>query len=273
MKKLISIFSTIFILVLPIISLAQFDYLDDMINNDRSIYEAANPTFDAITGETMGENFALQNIEMIWSADSYVPYDYPGRALAAIDGFVDVTVLLDVSGGNPANLQYSWFIDNMFDEEQSGYGKINFRFGVRKFAEETHTVLVKIFNDSNSFYTEKSITIPIVAPEILIFPSIQNSNFSEHANISFFTRSDKKSSFIAKPFFFSIKKPGDLNYRWRISEQEAVGATGYESNVLNLAASTRNTNDPGTKNLLLTVDNGTMYPGQSAYRSISIKLR
>jgi len=269
MKKL-SLISIIIISfgLLPINIFAQFDYLDDMINNDQGIYEIANPETDTVTGE----DFTLKNIEMIWSTDSYVPYDYPGRALAAIDGFVDVTVLLNVSGGNPANLQYSWFIDNMFDEEQSGYGRINFRFGVRKFAEETHTVLVKIFNDSNSFYMEKSITIPIVAPEVIIYPSIQNPDFSEHADNLLLAPSNKKSSFIAKPFFFSIKKPSDLNYRWRISEQEAVNATGYESNILNLGASQRNANELGARNLLLTVDNGVMYPGQSAFKSIVIQL-
>jgi len=273
MKKIgLILFIIILFGFLPPISLAQFDYLDDMINNDRSIYEAANPTFDAITGETTGEDFTLKNIEMIWSADSYVPYDYPGRALAAIDGFVDITVLLDVSGGNPVNLQYSWFVDNMFDEAQSGYGKINFRFGVRKFAEETHTVLVKIFNDSDSFYMEKTITIPIVAPEILIFPSIQNSNFSEQAN-NLIVSSNKKSSFIAKPFFFSIKKPNDLNYRWRISGQEAISASGYGANVLNLAAPTRRPNDSSVRDLLLTVDNGVMYPGQATFRSVVMELR
>jgi len=253
---------------LPPISLAQFDYLDNMINNDQSIYEITNPG----TNTTTGEEFTLKNIEMIWSTDSYVPYDYPGRALAAVDGFVDVTVVLDVSGGNPANLQYSWFVDNMFDEAQSGYGRINFRFGVRKFANEAHTVLVKIFNDSNSFYMEKTLTIPIVAPEVLIYPSIQNSDFSEQANLLLLASSNKKSSFIAKPFFFSIKKPSDLNYSWRISGQEMVNASGYNANILNLAATQRNANDPRTRNLLLTVDNGAMYPGQSALKSIVMQL-
>jgi hypothetical protein len=272
MKKIILILSAIIISSLPIISLAQFDYLDEMINNDQSIYEVSQQQVDDTTTAT-GEEITLKNIDMIWSTDSYVPYDYPGRALPSVDGFVDVSVLLNVSGGKPENLQYSWFIDNTFDESQSGYGKRDFRFGIRKTANETHIVLVKIFNDSNSFYLEKTIIIPIVNPEIIIYTSAKNAIFSELAKKIIAVPSEKKSYFVAKPFFFSIKKATDLNYQWNVSEQEMVTATGASANVLTLSIPKKEGREREVRNLLVSVDNGWSYSKQTASKNILMQVK
>jgi len=272
MKKL-SLILTIIVLLgfLPMNVFAQFDFLNQMINDDKSIYELT-PLDSGTTTTAEDEGISLISCDMVWSTDSYVPYEYPGRALPAVDGFVTVTAILNVSGGNAANLQYSWFIDNVFDEAQSGYGRTEFKFGIRRDAQNTHTVLVKIFNDSNTFYYEKTATIPIVEPEILIYSSIKNYLFSEEAKNLLSISNNKKTSFIARPFFFSIEKASDLNYSWRISGQEPINSTGFDSNVLELSSSQR-TAQLQTTDLLLRVDNGAMFPKQNIIKDLRIQMR
>jgi hypothetical protein len=260
--------------VFPINIFAQFDYLDNMINNDQSIYESAEQNPEGNSGtETTSETINLKSIEIIWSTDSYVPYDYPGRALPSVDGFVDVTVALNLYQGKAENLQYSWFVDKTFDEQQSGYGKKNFRFGIRKNANEAHTVLVKIFNDDDSFYLEKSITIPIVSPEIIVYTSIKNPGFSELAKKTITIPTNKKSYFVAKPFFFSIKKSTDLNYQWQVSEQDAVNASGANANVLGLTVPKKENSERIVKDLLVNVNNGQAYSKQTAYTNILLQVQ
>ncbi len=267
MKKIILIIIFIF---LPITVSAQFDYLDEMINEDRSIYDLTHP--ETVTpGQT--QVYTMQSIDISWSADTYVPYDYPGRALPSIDSFIEINLTLNLSRGNPANLQYSWFVDGNFEESQSGYGRMNFKFGIRRDAGEYHSVLVKIFDDTGMFYLEKSLIIPIVAPEIIVYPSIKNPDFSELALKKIVpVKSNKKAYFTAKPFFFSVQKPTDLNYYWSFSDQEAINASGLNANVLTLIAP-ENKNEKAIKTLNLSVSNNQLYPKQTTSRTFIINQR
>jgi hypothetical protein len=264
MKKInLILIIAILIGLFPINIFAQFDYLDEMINDDQSIYETTQtPTDDDIYSSE--EEYTLKDVEIIWSTDSYVPYDYPGRALPSVDGFININVVINLYKGTPENLQYSWFVDKTFDESQSGYGRKNFKFGIRRDAGESHIVLVKIFNDSNTFYLEKSIVIPIVEPEIIIYTSAKNLEFSELAKKAVVVPAKRKSYFVAKPFFFSIKKPADLNYQWEISGQESIAASGINANVLALNVPEKKNQERETRRIEVSVGNGWAFPKQNA---------
>lgn len=252
---------------------AQFDYLDYMINNDQSIYEITQPQTDDSDIYSTEQAYTLKDIEMIWSTDSYVPYDYPGRALPSVDGFVDVSVIINLYQGKTENLQYSWFLDKTFDESLSGYGKKNFRFGIAKNAGEFHTVLVKIFNDSNSFYLEKFIVIPIVKPEILIYTSAKNTEFSELAKRAVVVPVNRKSYFVAKPFYFSIKKPTDLDYQWEISGQQSIAASGINANILALTIPERTIKEKESRRMTISANNGWAFPKQNTYQNVFMQIK
>jgi len=267
MKKLILISSIAFVFFLPTIGLAQFDFLDDMINED--IPEESIGIFEETT--TAEETPNLVSIDMIWSADSYVPCDYPGRALAPEGGFVDVEVIMELSGGRSENLKYSWFVDNNFEESKSGYGKTSFRSGIRRMSGNSHTILVKIFNESRSFYLEESITIPVVNPEIVIYPSPKNQNFSQHAKKNISTPNNKELLFFARPFFFSIKKLSDLSYRWDFSDQKAVTSSGYSANILRIIVPKKESSGPVNKSLSIVVSNN-LNSIQRAFKTIKMQI-
>lgn len=267
MKKIILILALTLIILLPIRVFAQdvIDILDQLINEG-----TMEEDFEAMNPSPQDEDINLKSIDLVWSADSYVPYDYPGRALAPEGGFITVEAVLETEGGNQANLQYSWFVDDRFEEIKSGYGKKRFTFGVRRMANATHTVLVKIFNESNSFYIEKQITIPLIAPEIIVYTYGGNAHFSTLSRSNVIVSSDKKMSFIARPFFFSIKKMTDLIFDWRIANNK-ISATSANNSILDVKMKGKEDKKELDESLSLKVSNKS-FVEQDAFKSVNLKI-
>ena len=190
--------------LLPLIALAQLDLnLDNLFLN-----EEISP---AIT---------INKLDLIWSADTYTPYEYQGRALPVVGSEIEVAAIVNTSGGRAGDLKYSWFLEDVFQRSKSGYGKNRFSFYVLQHAGANHTVRVQVFNDDRSVFEEKTIQIPIVEPEIILQSSATSSN--------------REFSFVAKPYFFSIKKLTDLSFEWYVPGQEAIISSDYDASVLNL---------------------------------------
>jgi len=267
MKKISLILIIACLLIFPFRAFAQdvIDFLDQLINEG-----TMEEDFDANNPAAADQLINLKSLELIWYTDSYVPYDYPGRALASEDGFITVETILETEGGNPANLQYSWFVDNRFEEEKSGYGKKNFSFGVRRGAQSSHIILVKIFDDAGSFYAEKSVTIPLVAPEIVIYTYGGNAHFSAHSKNYSTVLSDKKISFIARPFFFGIKKLTDLSFEWRIA-QNKITANSANNAILDLTLKGKEDKKEFEENLNLLISNKA-FTEQKALKNVLLKI-
>lgn len=204
MKKLSVIICLLF-LIIPLQIWAQFDDLWMM---------------DNMLLENTEEEINLKTFELFWSTDTYAPFGYQGRALPTKGSLVTVEAYLDISGGDPKNLKYSWFLDDIFQESKSGYGQDNFKFYIRRLNGASHTVLLKIFNESRSFLVEKSITIPITIPEIVV-----HGDFNVIA--------DKKTSFLALPYFFNIKSLKDLEFEWTLGDK-SVKESSLIANVFGL---------------------------------------
>ena len=138
---------------------AEYDFwtIDDIL--DDTINDAENPE----------KRIYLETLELYWSANSYVPFGYQGRILPTKGSLVTVSAYLETSTGNPKNLKYSWFLDDIFQETKSGYGRDDFQFGIRRLDNASHTVQLKVFNENRSFFAEKSATIPITHLEVAIY--------------------------------------------------------------------------------------------------------
>lgn len=220
-----------------------------------------------------GEQITLISIALHWSADTYTPTSYSGRALPTKGSLVSVYTDLEILEGDPINLKYSWFLDNIFQENKSGYGQDSFQFGVRRFNDNSHKVLLKVFNDSRSFYIEKSIEIPVVNPEVVIYPLYYSDGRTyspEQTNGMSYIKSEEKTSFIAVPYFFNVEKLTDLNFEWSLSNQKPVVSSTYNANILDLAIKKEGVQPLETK-LEINVSNkiGTI---QSASQTIKIQV-
>ncbi len=220
-KLFISIF--LMILFIPIIALGQIDIsdidIDNLLNEQMTVESEIN----------------LQSLDLYWFADTYVPFGYQGRPLPTQNSSVTVNANLKITGGDPKSLKYSWFLDDVFQEAKSGYGRDSFKFGIRRKNGAQHTVLLKVFNESRSFLTEKTITIPVVNPELVIY-----SRNNSPINLPYVSSekesdviSDEESSFLALPYFFNVSSLKDLNFEW-ILGKESVKDSSLTANIFGL---------------------------------------
>lgn len=255
MKKIKTIL-IIALLILPLTVSAQFDFL---LNN---------PAFNA--DQTPVEpDITLNDLKLIWSADTYTPFEYEGRALPTRGSKVTIIAMVDVSGGDPESLTYSWFLDDVFQEDKSGYGRETFDFRIRRFGGQNQTVFLKLFNDSRSFYTEKTITIPIADPEVVIYPS----RSSDQGNRTSAIKAGRTSSFVAKPYFFSIEKLTDLTFEWHFANNARLTATSstYGANILDLVVNQKSDSEISEQNLLIDVKNN-LNSFQDASKMIKVQI-
>jgi len=190
---------------------------------------------DEMFFEEIEEEITLESLELFWSADTYVPFGYQGRALPTKGSLITVEADLKISTGNSENLKYSWFLDDIFQEAKSGYGQDSFKFYIRRLNRSSHRVLVKIFNESRSFFIEKSITIPITAPDLVIYQkNDQQINLPYLVSAeSFEIISDKEFSFLALPYFFNINSLKDLEFKWSLGDK-SVKESSLTANIFGL---------------------------------------
>lgn len=167
-------------------------------------------------------SITLQSLNLYWSANSYTPFGYKGRALPTNGSLVTVYADLKISGESPENLKYSWFLDGFFQESKSGYNQNSFNFYIRKISGDSHLVLLKVFNESRSFLVEKSIEVPITSPEVVIYQK-QNPKINLAYSISdsnFKVLTEQENSFLAFPYFFNAEKISDLEFTWSFANED-----------------------------------------------------
>jgi len=256
----------IFFLILsfPINTLGQFDNFW-LIENEYQMDQTAIEE-----GEEIGNVIILQNIDLYWSTNTYTPLNYQGRKLPTKGSWVSVFADLKISGENPINLKYSWFLDGIFQENKSGYGKDSLDFMARRTNGLSHNVLLKIFNNSRSFVIERSIEIPIAKSEIFLYETYRGSYFSDQINEKYYIPSNETISFIALPYFFDVKKITDLNFKWTIPGQEPINASGYNANILKLTIKKENQK---TLEREIRVDvSKKLGTSQNSYKKIKIQI-
>ncbi|MBU4284877.1 hypothetical protein KKF60_03295 [Patescibacteria group bacterium] len=213
----------------------------------------------------------INKFELIWSADTYTPYNYQGRNLPTIGSKVIIDVVIDTSGGNPLNLKYSWFLEDIFQQSKSGYGKDSFYFYVQQRPGAYHTVRLQIFNDDRTVFEEKSIQIPIAEPEIIFYSSNGNSHFSNQASTIYTFLAGKTFSFVARPYFFSINKLTDLIFEWTFSGKESIISSDYDASIFNLTISDKNNGQTIKSDLWVNVKN-ILDETQNAFKSMKINI-
>ena len=238
MKRII--FATIIsvITMLPFTSMAALDFnLNDLLN-----------------GTTATSNIVINKFELVWSSDTYTPFDYQGRNLPAAGSKVTVNAIITTSNGDARNLKYSWFLGDIFQQNKSGYSKNEFYFYARGGPGSYQTVRLQIFNEDRTIFEEKTIQIPIVQPELIVYLSDGNSHFSNQTSKVSTVLAGKTFSLVAKPYFFSINKLTDLIFEWITNNQQPIISADYDASVLHLDVpaemkSTKNEISVSVKNL------------------------
>ncbi len=255
MKKLLIILSILSLS--PLMVLAQTEIEFDLEN--------------LFLGEQTTSLVNIDDVNLVWSTDTYTPYNYEGRNLPSRGSEIKVEALVKILSGNAYNLKYSWFLEGIFQRSKSGYGKNTFSFSAVQRADSFHTVRLQVFNDDRSIFQEQSIQIPVVSPELIIYPSNGNSHFSNQASTISTVLSNKEFSFVAKPYFFSIKGLSDLTFEWNFPGKEPIVSSDYNASVLRLTVSSNKLDESIENSLRVSVKN-TKDPRQEASQTIKLNI-
>lgn len=226
---------------------------------------------DLLNDTTTISNIKINKFELIWSADTYTPYNYQGRNLPVAGSKITVNTIISASGGDIKTLKYSWFLEDIFQQTKSGYGRDSFYFYAQQKSGAYHTVRLQIFNDDRTVFEEKSIQIPITNPEVIFYSSNGNSHFSNQASKASAVLADQKFSFVAKPYFFSINKLTDLVFEWALSGKKPIISSDYDASVFNLTISGKNSSETAESNLWVNVKN-SQAEEQTANQSMKINI-
>jgi hypothetical protein len=210
---------------------------------------------EIISGEqTTSPNIVVKKFDLSWSTDTYTPIDYIGRALPVPGSKIFVDVSMSVVNGDAKSLKYSWFLEDIFQKNKSGYNKTSFYFYAKSISGRFHTIRVQVFNEDRTIFQEKTIEIPVTNPEIVL--SRANTN---------------KLSIIAKPYFFSINKLTDLVFEWTLSGQKSIISSNYNASVLDINVLNKDGDKSIEQNLWINVKNLKEIE-QNAHDSIKINL-
>jgi len=180
------------------------------------------------------ENSILVNsydIAMTWYADTYVPPEYPGKAMPSRESRVTVTAIPNIKGYEAKDLLYTWYLDAE-SRVRSVLGEQEFSFIVTKNTDSL-SVLVEVSNLSGSVLVEKAILIPIVRPSVVIYH--KNSEKETETALSEISILPGGSvNLTAKPFNFQAKRIADFDYLWKFIGKE-VRSKKTKPNILTLA--------------------------------------
>ncbi len=198
------------------------------------------------------------DVTLTWSADTYVPAGYPGRALPSRSSFIEVIARIEDKNLNPQKLTYNWFINNEFQRENSGKGKQILKFNIGESLTEKYLVRVELLDENNN-PTGSSLPLSLKAypPEIVLKAEKKQISANQEAN------------FYAQPYFFNIKNLNGLSYSWKLGGQEAMLVDSATPNIFTLEVG--QLVKPATRTLFVTVVNKTN-PFQKAQTEIAINL-
>lgn len=189
------------------------------------------------SAQSQGLNLSLSpqskenNFVLSWSADSYVPADYEGKALPTRGS--EIRVVAEPTkkiSQDPEKLTYRWLLDNDIAGYASGQGKSVFRFRATKWAGDTHEIESQVLDEKETLISRNVISVKIAEPELLIKQA--TGNYALKESLSAFTGQDVK--ILAIPLFFHIKNLGEVAWQWRFDNQTLSSPDQKDLNQLTL---------------------------------------
>lgn len=172
---------------------------------------------------TFTKEFIVGDVDLLWTADTTIPPEYKGRPLASPRSVIIVTAVpqffAEGSRIGSKTLIYEWFVNDKKLPDDSGAGKYILRYRATPAEGASYKITVLISSPGKSVVTEKSIFIPTVAPEVILYEekSLEGPWLAE-ALSAIAMRPAEKKNFRAIPYFFS-KNGANLEYIWTINEK------------------------------------------------------
>lgn len=169
----------------------------------------------------LGQGQAAPEFMVTWKAQSYVPSTYRGKILPTRGSPINVSFEL-IDNGKLANLSRNtirWYLDEKL--QTSGAGIKNFVFNASALAGQSQSIKIIVVNYKGAAL-EKTLTIPVVQPEVVIDAPYPNLKISPGTN-----------NFKALPFFFNVTDLSRLIFSWSVNNKTAE-PTSQEPELLKL---------------------------------------
>jgi hypothetical protein len=172
-------------------------------------------------------------ITLTWSTDTYIPLNYPGKALPTRGSIIEVVANIDSPDIDPQKVIYYWFLNDRIQKLASGEGKQVFKFNIGESITRKHLVKVEIRNREGTLLGVSSyLSLKPEEPQIILktkkpLPSLL-------ALKQYQISANQEVNFVAQPYFFNIKEVAELNYSWSLGGQEASQISQDYPNILTL---------------------------------------
>jgi|GEM_PF-2919761 len=160
------------------------------------------------------------NIAMTWHADTYIPPEYPGKAMPIRNSDVTVTAIPDIRGYDPSELLYTWYIDGE-SRVRSVLGEQEFSLKITKNVSSL-SVLVEVSNLSRSLTVSRAILIPVVRPTVVLYHA-RSDKEAATATAELSISPGASVNVTAKPFNFQASNISDFDYIWEFLGNQATG--------------------------------------------------
>ncbi len=183
-------------------------------------------------GGTASVALRVTDLALTWSAETYIPKWYQGKALPTPGAVVNIVAIPRfVVGGReipPQSLVYRWGLD---DEERAltGVGAQVFQIRTSDLPKTSHQIKVTIEDSTRQITKEGEMFIIPTNPRLAIYPSTPLGGIEFRSSPLFLpTTARGIIDFQAEPFFFAIKSRKELPYQWSIGGSEGKGNSGEE---------------------------------------------
>ena len=180
-------------------------------------------------GDNLSDSISVtvSDFDLTWSASSQAPASYKGKLLPTQNSIIGVSALSSVYRPgtktliNSDNLIFNWTVDDKFSASRSGLGKSDLVLAINDYAGASKSVRLEIKTPDGAVSLIKSVSIPIVRPQTLIYFSDPKTNLPYGAALKNLIIKSINSNFIAQNYFFNAP-PKDLKWQWFINSEEVV---------------------------------------------------
>ncbi len=167
-------------------------------------------------------HFNPSEVDLLWSAQTYTPFFYNGKALSGPGSMIKVTAVPyfgKYANTNPSGLIYKWKLNYKNKPEKSGVGKNSFVFISNKSFDE-NVVSVEVSDYKETTKAKNSVRIQNVQPELLFYEDSPLSGlFYGMALGNEFNINKNEILIKAEPYYFSLNAMRGIAYKWTMNNK------------------------------------------------------
>lgn len=161
-------------------------------------------------------------IDLLWSADTYMPPFFQGHSAATPGSTVRVAALAPSGAGATGRWQFRWWRNGQFLTQASGAGRDLLTFTVDDNNREEKIVL-RLNDQNGQLLTEKTLSIPIGQPRLVLYENspLTGINYAQAIGAGY-TLVKPELALLAEPYYFSRGDAAGkrLEYAWQLNDRK-----------------------------------------------------